>query len=176
MGGRGGSGGGGSKLSKNGNGQDLDKAKVNRANGASALGNAGDRIQRTYSENVKEIGTLNLTDQQKKEAIAKQRELATKTLDTIANNPNPYGAGYGPARINTKRASQGADKIASAENSISSHMKELRKTSSKNTKAQETKSLSDALSGAISRGDLSVTFNGKEYYRTRKNSNTWRVR
>lgn len=172
MGGRGGSGGTSGKKS----GSALDRSKIERANGASVLGDAGDRIQRTYSRNVEEINSMSLSESQKSEAIEKQKELATNALETIAKNPNPYGAGYGPARINKRKASQGADKIASAENAIDSNMKTLRNTSSKNRRAQENRSLSDALSGAISRGDLSVTFNGKEYYRTRKNSNTWRVR
>lgn len=163
-------------LSGNNNFETLDTVKIERANGASALGNAGDRLQRTFERNISEIRSLELTNEQKKEAIKTQKELVTNTLEIIAKNPNPYGAGYGPARINTKKANQGADKIANAENSIETHMNSLRRISSLNKNAQETSNLAEALKKATSAGELTVTVNNKTYYRTRKNSSTWRVK
>ena len=154
----------------------LDNTKVQRANGTSVLGNAGDRVQRTYDRNTQEIGTLNLTDQEKVDGIKRQHELATATLDIMAGNPNPYAAGAGPARFNQQRVSRGANQIASAENAIDTHMQSLRDKSAQNTKNQANQRRATALQNAMSNGLLSVTIDGREYYRTRRNSSTWRVR
>ncbi|WP_418589910.1 hypothetical protein [Hominenteromicrobium sp.] len=55
-------------------------------------------------------------------------------------------------------------------------MNGLKDKAKKAQKQKETNTLSSALKSAMSNGKLEVTVNGKTYYRTRKNSATWRVR
>lgn len=55
-------------------------------------------------------------------------------------------------------------------------MNGLKDKAKKAQKQKETNTLSSALKSAMSSGKLEVTVNGKTYYRTRKNSATWRVR
>ena len=57
-----------------------------------------------------------------------------------------------------------------------SYMNSLKDKAKKAQKQKETNTLSSALKNAMSSGKLEVTVNGKTYYRTRKNSATWRVR
>ena len=84
MGGRGGS----SATTRVGNSNgSLSPIKIERANGASALGNAGDIIQRRYAKNVAEISSMKLTSKEKTAAIAKQHSLSEKALTTTAANP-----------------------------------------------------------------------------------------
>lgn len=52
----------------------------------------------------------------------------------------------------------------------------LKDKAKKAQKQKETNTLSSALKSAMSSGKLEITVNGKTYYRTRKNSATWRVR
>ena len=74
------------------------------------------------------------------------------------------------------KAEKAADNTAQKRQNVNSFMKDVQKKSTANKKAAETKSLSSVLGSAMDRGALEVTFEGKTYYRARKNSKTWRVR
>lgn len=87
---------------------------------------------------------------------------------------NPYVSG--PARFNQSQVQKAADNTAQKRQNVNSFMKDVQKKSTANKKAAETKSLSSVLGSAMDRGALEVTFEGKTYYRARKNSKTWRVR
>lgn len=76
----------------------------------------------------------------------------------------------------TRVRCKAADNTAQKRQNVNSFMKDVQKKSTANKKAAETKSLSSVLGSAMDRGALEVTFEGKTYYRARKNSKTWRVR
>ena len=168
MGGRGGS----SAISRAGNSNGvLSQIKIDRANGASALGNAGDIIQRRYAKNVAEISNMKLTSKEKTAAIAKQHSLAEKALTTTAAYPS--WSRTGRARVNVAKSRVGADKIASANASVESHMKQIRKSSTVNSKASTKKQNALVVQKALAEGKLEVTVNGKRYVRKNKRARSF---
>lgn len=75
------------------------------------------------------------------------------------------------------RKVQGADKkFAKVENiraEKSSLMSDARDKSRRNNAKQENNNLTQAVADATSKGLMQFTFNGKTWYRKRKNSNSW---
>lgn len=158
-------------------GGSLDKRLIDRANGTSILGNAGDRVNRTYTRNVEEINNLSLSKVEKQRAIKQQKDLAETTLKEMANNHSPYGAGAGPARFNKDKVVESADKVAKAESAIDTHMNNTRKLSQQNARKGKETNLTNALNNAIKNGDLEVTVNGETWRRkTRRGTTFTKVR
>lgn len=151
----------------------LDSTLVRRSNDFS-LFDAGDTTKREYEANVQKIQQSNLTQQEKAAALDKLHELTTEQLKAQTKVANPYVSG--PARFNQNQVQKAADNTAQKRQNVNSFMKDVQKKSTANKKAAETKSLSSVLGSAMDRGALEVTFEGKTYYRARKNSKTWRVR
>lgn len=180
MGGRGSSsgaaarGGGGGGDFGNGGAPQLNQDLVRRANDASFAVDAGSATQREYTRNINEINSLNLSETEKSNAIKTVHELTENQLQAEARAVSPYTSGR--ARINTSQVQQRTDSAASARQKVNNYMQELRNTSRKNAKKQETANLGNVLQNAMSSGALEVSFGGKTYYRSRKNSKTWNVR
>ena len=151
----------------------LDSTLVRRADDFS-LFDAGSATKREYEANVQKIQQSNLTKQEKAAALDKLHGLTTEQLKSQTKVANPYVSG--PARFNQKQVQKAADNTAQKRQNVNSFMKDVQKKSTANKKAAETKSLSSVLGSAMDRGELEVTFDGKTYYRARKNSKTWRVR
>ena len=175
MGGRG-SAGGGLDAGQAGRGMSLSRflaqQDIARANAASVT-DMGDIIKRTFERNAAEINGLNLPDAEKKAAVKQMASLATTALKTAAGAVNPYASG--PARLTTaQKTGSAADRAARARGEMDSYMRKLREQSSKNRKAAENKSFSNAFVSAQKSGALEVTVNGKTYRRANKRSGTWR--
>lgn len=151
----------------------LDSTLVRRADDFSLL-DAGSATKREYEANVQKIQQSNLTKQEKAAALDELHGLTTEQLKSQTKVANPYVSG--PARFNQKQVQKAADNTAQKRQNVNSFMKDVQKKSTANKKAAETKSLSSVLGSAMDRGTLEVTFEGKTYYRARKNSKTWRVR
>ena len=169
MGGRGGAGGGNlgqwDRLS-------LSKRDIGRANAAS-ITDMGDIINRAFERNIAEINGLSLSDNEKKDATAQMKNLATNALKTAAGAVNPYASG--PARLTTaQKTGSAADRAARARGEMDSYMRKLRDQSNKTRKAAESKAFSNAFVSAQKSGALEVTVNGKTYRRANKRSGTWR--
>lgn len=147
----------------------LNSTLVRRANDFS-LFDAGDATKREYEANVQKIQQSNLTQQEKAAALDKLHELTTEQLKSQTEVANPYVSG--PARFNQNQVQKAADNTAQKRQNVNSFMKDVQKKSTANKKASETKSLSSVLGSAMDRGALEVTFDGKTYYRARKNSKT----
>lgn len=170
MGGRGSysmTGGGSSGVLQNG----LNRRDVNRANGASALGNAGTMISDRLDSNIREIGSLDLTDEQRGDAIAQQLSLANDALRATAENPNPFATGR--ARTNRARNAAGADEISRANRAMESHMDAVREASRANRASRSRQTRAQAIQQAIADGLLSVTIDGVEYRRPSRRSKTF---
>lgn len=152
----------------------LAKQDIYRANAASVM-DMGDIISRTFERYAEEVNGLDLTDTRKAEAVKELARLSTDALKAAAKAVNPYVSG--PARLTADQKSGiAADRSVAARGKVDSYMKDLRRESANNTSAREGRGLSSSLSAAMKEGKLEVTINGKTYYRTRKNSSTWRVR
>ena len=70
----------------------LNASLIRRANEASVT-DIGDITVRQYQRNVDEINSTVLSDQDKKDAIAKLHELTEKQLDAETTAINPYASG-----------------------------------------------------------------------------------
>lgn len=155
--------------SKSAAGTTLDKALISRANGASALGNAGEIINKTFQNNVAEINNLQISDKEKQKAIREQQELATKALKTTSDNANPFATG----RANRKIDKKGADKIAKANNNISQHMNKIRQQSENNERSKKQANRAKLVQDALKRGALSVVIDGETWTRKTTRSKTF---
>lgn len=153
--------------------KELDKTLIRRADDFS-LFDAGSATSREYSANVKKIQESSLSSDDKKAALEKLHSLTMEQLKSQTKVANPYVSG--PARFNENQVRKAADATVAKRQNVNSFMKDVQKKSTANKKAAETKSLSATLSAAMESGSLEVSFNGKTYYRKRKNSSTWRIK
>lgn len=152
----------------------LSQQDIDRANAASVI-DIGDVIKRTFERYANEVSGLDLSDERKVEAVKELANLSTDALKDAAKAVNPYASG--PARLTTaQKSGSAADRAAAARGKVDSYMNDLRRESTNNTRARENANLSSALSSAMKSGQLEVTVGGKTYYRSRRNSSTWRVR
>ena len=162
-------GGRGSSSSSHGG---LDGRLVQRANGASALGNAGTSISDRFQRNREEIGSMQgLTNEQRRAAIEEQARLANEALRVTASNPNPFATGR--ARTNRDRNAAGADAIADANGAMSRHMESVRHQASASRASSAQRSRAQIIQDAIANGQLSVVIDGVEWTRSSRRSRTF---
>ena len=150
----------------------LDQRLVQRANGASALGNAGTSISERFYRNVEEIEAMEgLSAAEKRSAIDEQARLANIALKVTADNPNPFSTGR--ARTDVRRNAAGADAIANANSAMSRNMESVRDRarSARRDSAQRTRA--QIIQEAIAEGSLSVVIDGVEWTRKSRRSRTF---
>lgn len=149
----------------------LDSHMVERANGASALGNAGDIISRAYKRNVDEIRSSGLSSGEKASAISEQKRLSEAALRTTAANPSVYTTGR--ARTGNAESSRRADAIAKANAAVESHMRKVRRDASKAGAQRAKERRAEAVKKALDSGALSFTLDGVTYARKTKRSRSF---
>lgn len=149
----------------------LDSTLVERANGASALGNAGDIISRAYKRNVDEIMSSGLGSDEKESAIREQKRLSEAALRTTAGNPNVYSTGR--ARTGNAESSRRADAVAKANAAVDSHMRNVRRDAKKAGRQLAQERRAAAVKRAIDSGSLEFTFDGVRYVRKSKRSRSF---
>lgn len=171
MGGRGASSASGMAASASGSSRALDSKLISRANAASPLADAGNRINREFEQNIAEIKSMSLSDAGKKSAISEQGALADTALKVHAENPNPFATGR--ARINAVKAHSGANKAASAETALSTHMKSLRRQQAESTAKAKQESRAEIIQNALANGDMSVVIDGVTWERKTKRSRSF---
>ncbi len=171
MGGRGASSASGMAASASGSSRALDSKLISRANASSPLADAGNRIKREFEQNVAEIKSMSLSDADKKSAISEQRALADNALKVHAENPNPFATGR--ARINAAKAHSAADKAASAEMALSTHMESLRRQQAESTAKAKRESRAEIIQNALANGDMSVVIDGVTWTRKTKRSRSF---
>lgn len=142
----------------------LERVLIERANWASALGNAGTSIAGRVDSNIKEINALEgLTDAQRKAAIDEQLKLGAAALQSTIDNPNPFATGR--ARTNTAKNAAGADAIARSNNAIDTHMESVRSLS-RSTRAESARQTrAQIIQDALANKQLSVVIDGKTWVR-----------
>ena len=173
MGGRGASGGS-SLGATSGGAPALNNDLVRRANDASFAVDAGDATSREYQRNVQSINEMNLSATEKNDAIMKLHSLTEAQLKAEGASVSPYTSGR--ARLNVSQVHSRADTAVQRRMETQAHVKSLQQKSSANDKARAQSAVASGLQTAMASGSLETTINGKTYYRSRKNSNTWRVK
>lgn len=168
-----GSRGASSGISKGG-APSLDNNLIRRANSAGFATDIGDATKREYMRNVETIKGLRFNETETKAAYKELHRLTTEQLRAESQNVSPYT--FGVARFNPAQVRKNAQKAVDKRVAVDSYVNSLKNKAKKAQKQKETNTLSSALKNAMSSGKLEVTVNGKTYYRTRKNSATWRVR
>lgn len=151
----------------------LDRELVRRANEASLSFPMGDMTSDRLDRNISEINGMDLTTEQRRSAIERQRELATEALESRAGNPSQFVAG--PARFDVRRAREGADRTAQADHAMDAHMESLRRQSTRQREESARQRRGQAFQDAIASGQLTVTVDGVTYARKSKRSTTFRV-
>lgn len=148
-------------------GETLDPSLISRANDASVM-NLGDAVNRTYLKNVEEVRSMNISEDEKANAIKKIKELSEKELKYRSLAVNPYVSG--PAVLtNDQMSTESADKAVAISNELEGYMKQLRRQSGKNAVEQRNKSILSILKEAETKGEKVVKIDGKTYYKLNKN-------
>lgn len=149
----------------------LDSTLVMRANGASALGNAGDIISRAYKRNVDEIRGSALSFGEKTSAIREQKRLSEAALRTTADNPNVYSTGR--ARTGNAESSRRGDAVVKANAAVDSHMRQVRRDAEKAGRQRAKERRAAVVKRALDSGALEFTFEGVRYVRKSKRSRSF---
>ena len=157
-----------------GSAPELDKELIKRANAAGIMVDYGDAAQRAYAKRVQEISEMDMTSAERKAAYNELHSLTEAQLTAESKSLSPYSMGVGPARFDRDKMRQNADKAADARNRVELFMSGLRKQQSQKTKEKEQKAMTSAITKAQKSGSLEFTLNGKTYFRTSKNSGSWR--
>jgi len=149
----------------------LKAVLIERADSASALGNAGQGISRQHAANIIEIDAMSLSDEEKRKAKEEVTELAAKAL--IATSDNPSWSRTGRARTNAAKSRAGADKIAKANQAVASYMEKLRTRNSEMVSASAKQRRAAAVQKALAEGALFFEVDGKRYVRKSKRSKSF---
>ncbi len=163
------------KNSRSGAKKELDKAKISKANAqGSNFYDAGSAIARTYDREYDEIGTLNLSDDEKNAARDKIYEYSAAELEARQKYFDVYTVG--PAR-KVAGSDKAFDKSMNIAGEHSTYMNSLRDKSSKNTRRQNEKKFDEAFKAEVSKaaetGAREITVNGETYFRRTKSSGSW---
>lgn len=163
------------KTSRSGAKKELDKAKISKANAqGSNFYDAGSAIARTYDREYDEIGTLNLSDDEKNAARDKIYEYSAAELEARQKYFDVYTVG--PAR-KVAGSDKAFDKSMNIAGEHSTYMNSLRDKSSKNTRRQNEKKFDEAFKAEASKaaetGAREITVNGETYFRRTKSSGSW---
>lgn len=163
------------KTSGSGAKKELDKAKISKANAqGSNFYDAGSAIARTYDREYDEIGTLNLSDDEKNAARDKIYEYSAAELEARQKYFDVYTVG--PAR-KVAGSDKAFDKSMNIAGEHSTYMNSLRDKSSKNTRRQNEKKFDEAFKAEASKaaetGAREITVNGETYFRRTKSSGSW---
>lgn len=163
------------KTSRSGAKKELDKAKISKANAqGSNFYDTGSAIARTYDREYDEIGTLNLSDDEKNAARDKIYEYSAAELEARQKYFDVYTVG--PAR-KVAGSDKAFDKSMNIAGEHSTYMNSLRDKSSKNTLRQNEKKFDEAFKAEVSKaaetGAREITVNGETYFRRTKSSGSW---
>lgn len=152
----------------------LSEDLVRRANNASFAVDAGSATAREYEKNIKSISEMNLSASEKSAGAKTLHKLTEEQLRAEAKAVNPYTSG--PARFNKGQVSKNADIAVQKRQNVKNHMESLNKKSKENARAKSDRDLTSAIITATASGKMEFTFNGKTYYKKRKNSTSWYVK
>lgn len=150
----------------------LDASLVQRANGMSALGQAGEYTRREYRQYVDRINQLNLPEAEKKQAIADIHQKLTERLEAEASAASPMASGR--ARLNAGAIRKSADKASQKSAEAQAIFEKAQSTANKANVAATKQTREAALAQAYKNGDLEAFVGNERWYRANRRSGTWR--
>ena len=151
----------------------LDAELIRRANAAGTFVDYGDAGVRQYNRMIDEINGMDLTAEEKRDAITRAHALMTAQLEAESKSFSPYSAGVGPARFDKQKMQRAADKAAGARAEVSAFMQGLRQEQTRKVRAREQQALTDAMKQAIESGALEFTVNGTTWRRKTRRSKSF---
>lgn len=170
----GGSGGGGGGISVQQNDAPaLDRELIRKANAAGTFVDYGDAGVRQYNGHIKEINGMDMTAEEKTQAINKLHSLMTNQLEAESKALSPYSYGVGPARFDRNKMMKAEDKAANARAEVSAFMNGLKRTQERKAREREQKALTDAMNNALNTGALEFTVNGTTWRRKTRRGKTF---
>ena len=149
----------------NGGAPKLDPELIRRANGVGTFVDYGDAGVRQYDKMVEEINGMELSAEEKRQAITKAHALMTAQLEAESKSFSPYSAGVGPARFDRQKMQRASDKAADARGEVTAFMTGLRQEQARKVRERERQALTDAMKKAIETGALEFTINGTTWRR-----------
>lgn len=166
--------GNGAKISaQQNNVPELDGELIQRANAAGIFVDYGDAGARQYNRHIEEINGMDMTAEEKTQAINKLHSLMTNQLEAESKAFSPYSYGVGPARFDRNKMLKAEDKAANARAEVSTFMNRLKRTQERKAIEREQKTLTDAMRNALNTGALEFTVNGTTWRRKTKRSKTF---
>lgn len=162
----------GSAANNNATHPDLDALLVQRANGMSALGQSGDYTKREYQSYVERINQLNLSEAEKKKAIADIHKKLTERLDAEASAASPMASGR--ARLNANAIQKSADKASQKSAEANAIFKKTQSAANKANVAATKQTREAAISQAYKNGELEAFVGNERWYRANRRSGAWR--
>lgn len=151
----------------------LSQELIKRANEAGTVVDYGDSTSRMYDANVKEIQSMDLTDNEKASAIQELHRLTESQLQAEGQARSPYSMGVGPARFNAKQMQKNSTNAVNARQTVENHMNTLRNTQKAKQKENENRARLTAMQNVIKNGDLKFTVNGETWIRKSKRGKTF---
>lgn len=167
-------GGGGAAIqAQSGGAPQLDSDLIRRANSAGIMVDYGDAGVRQYNRHIDEINAMDLTPQEREQAISQLHSLMTAQLEAESKSFGPYSYGVGPARFDRNKMMQNENKAANARQEVRSFMNGLQDAQKKKVREREQKALSDAAKKALDSGALEFTVNGTTWRRKTRRSKSF---
>ena len=164
-GGKGGGAGAGAATQTETNTAPFDNDLIRRANAAGTFVDYGDAGVRQYNRLSDEINGMDLTDEEKRNAISQLHGLIENQLEAESHSFSPYSYGVGPARFNAKKIQSASDKASKAEAKVNTFMEGLRQEQRAKKLQNENNALADAARKALADGALEFTVNGQTWRR-----------
>ena len=143
----------------------LDKDLIERANGAGTFVDYGDAGVRQYNRHIEEINGMDMTVDEKTQAINKLHSLMTAQLEAESKAFSPYSYGVGPARFDRNKMMKAEDRAASARAEVSGFMNDLKRAQERKAREREQKEHTTAMKNALESGALEFTVNGTTWRR-----------
>ena len=141
----------------------LSKSLINRANAAGTVVDFGDSTAREYAKNAKEIGSFDLSKEEKQNALKELHSLTENQLRAESKAVNPYTSGV--ARFNKTQVDKNSASASNARQKTKNYMDGLRKQNATKKKETANKRIFNAANAAIKSGALSFTVDGETYTR-----------
>lgn len=150
----------------------LNDALVQRANGMSALGQAGEYTKREYQDYVDRINQLNLPEAEKRQAIADIHQKLTERLEAESSVASPFASGR--ARLDSKTIQKSADKASQKSAEAKAIFEKAQSAANKANVAATKQTREAAIAEAHKNGELEAFVGNERWYRANRRSGSWK--
>lgn len=129
---------------------------------------SGSIEKREHDRAIKEINDLNISDDEKKEAIEKLEHYHDNILEHLAKSPSAYRVGVAEfdKRVGFEKSKNNYEKATSLKAEREGYIKQIKEDLRKKEKAKENKTLFETTKKALEDKKLEFEYNGKTWFRT----------